>query len=984
MTDNRSKSYFLERVAKDMIRRFGEDFRDVAVVFNNKRPAQFLNKFLSQHIGEVFWSPRYYTVQEFIRAGHPLQEVNATTQAFILNQLHTELQTESYREYEESLAHFFPVAELILADFQQLDFEMVNADLLYADLQDVTVLANQFDVLTQDQQEFLKRFWSTFSNEKNTEMHHRFLALWQILPQLYERFKKSLTDQGMQTMAGMYRDVAENPAMMAPLMRPFKKVLFVGFNALNACEKTLFRRWQSEGKALFYFDLDAHYVEDVLQEAGLFVRRNLRDIGLINALQGIPCRIKRPRAGEKSVEVISAPGHMAQAKALALLLESQNPGQNTAIILADEDLLVPVLQSIPPHINPNITMGYPFEESLTSAFLHIYVQGQLYYDQHLDTNAAVMDHGVVMDFLSHPYNGFSDMLQIELRNLANELDATEIPLARLNLKEHPFSHFFARQTDGKSFVQGLLQVLEEMSDRMQDLEGRGALERTLIDQAIDDIQQLRQALDTYPDLGVSLTSKLVTRILRQITATLPGDALSGVQIMGLLESRNLHFDRIFLLGANEGNLPAGKSSSSLIPYHLRKAHGLPVLDDQNGLSAYLFYRLFHVPVEMTVIHNSLVDPLNSGELSRFVKQLAYETCIPFEFRNVQFGRATETPAIHHQYGASGSIAKDGIVWDRLSEYFTSASSDGIGTKSRTLSASAFCLYLNSPMEFFLKYIAGIKEPPTLHEDIQSNRLGNVIHRVMELCYLPFKDAGKTIQAIDIKAIRKELPLLCRQAIVEEFGRAQFSSQENIILKLSEAYCTMFLEHDEKSVAPFAFLELENTSDYVIDFGIQVQGEIKNIKLKGIIDRVDIGRDGIRIVDYKTGKDSLDVPCSSPEDLEEPSEHIFFNGNWDKSNKAFLQTLYYTYIYEQISGKIDVQPQLYSVKNMAQGTHFVLKHKRHKVPVNAVLWPVVKVNFEAFLRAKLEELFDPDIPFMHPVDATVYEQSALAPFLASES
>ncbi len=981
MSESRQQDYFLKRVAEDMVSRFGKNLRDIAVVFNNKRPAQYLTRFLSQEIGEVFWSPRFFTIQEFIRAGHPFQEISGTAQAFLLNQIHTNLQKEVNPHFAESLAHFFPVAELVLSDFQQLDFEMIDANQIYADLQNITILESHFDSLTNEQKSYLKRFWATFSAEKHTEMHQRFLELWQILPELYMRFKAELTSQELQTMAGMYRDVAQNPSLLDPLLKPFKKTLFVGFNALNACEVTLFQRWQREGKALFYFDVDAHYMHDELQEAGRFVRRNIQLYGLENALSGEePHHIGSSWLKEMPVEVIAAPGHAAQAKSAAILLENHPPSVNTAIVLADETLLVPLLQSLPSNINPNITMGYPFAESLVAGFINIYLQGQLFHEANPDLEGEFMDYTVLMDYMTHPFNRISAQLQFEFKKLVADMNTSQVPLDLIARSDGNINDFFAPKRAGNDLIDGLVNLFQHLRELSAEQESRRLLELNLVEKAEDAIRQLQQALRGYPDLGVGLIQKLINRVLGQISATLQGDATSGVQIMGLLESRNLHFDRIILLGAGEGHLPPAKPAPSLIPYHLRKAYGLSVLDDQNGLSAYLFYRLFHVQAQVSIFYNAQIDTGNSGEVSRFVKQLAYESSIPFDFKNLSF-QVTESaaPSTGFQVEQSRKIKKEGLVWQRLSDYFA----DNSTGNSRTLSASAFSLYVNSPMEFFLKYIAGIKEPPVIQEEIQANRLGNIIHQVMEWCYAPYLQNSSAVGVEDIKSIKTLVPSLCRRAIEQEFGRKHFASQENIMLSLSQAYCLRFLEYDAREAAPFTPIELENTEDYLMEFAITVKGEQKKVRLKGIIDRIDVGKKGLRIVDYKTGGDVLEVSCTDPGQIAESPNTFFFDTNWDKSNKAFLQLLYYTHIYEQVSGKTAVSPHLYSIRNLEQGSEFILKYKRTRSPLQPHL-PLIKEQFVSFLRQKLEELFDPEIPFEHPLQATVYEGNPLSPFLLSDS
>lgn len=998
---------FLQQVAADIVSRFGRDLGNIAIIFNNQRPVNYLKKYLADLQGQVFFSPQFFTIQEFIRRSTEKNEINRTAQIFLLNRLYTALQREQFPAFEESLDQFFPIAEIILDDFAQLDYELADVGMVFREMEEIALLDRQFDFLTEEQQQFLIRFWSAFSKDRHSELQTRFLHLWRLLPRLYHSFQANLIELKQQTMAGIYRDLAELNPGCRDVAADFQQVLFVGFNALNASESKLFRRWQEEGKALFYFDADTYYYEDPQMEAGHFIRQNLDNHGLINALGDFPSRIPKQKNNEgadptqppeispatRQVRLIPAPGRTAQAKVLAHLLEQVAPGSGTvAIILADESLLVPILQSVPDSFteNLNITMGYPMSETLTYSILDLVLSAQLSFASADPRAGEVIPHDLLLGFIGHPYVDYAAKDRLKVITLLAEQKDTHLHPDWISSKlpglVDLFPAFFRKARLVKELMEDLQTLLQSLARKNHLPRGQNFIEQSLIEQALQALRQLQQGFEDHPDLSLTLAVKLIRRHLLRVTAPLSGDPSSPIQIMGLLESRNLNFEHIFLVGANEGDLPVLSNAATFIPYNLRRAYRLPVIENQQALSAYLFYRLLHNFEQFYLIYNAVVDHDNAGEVSRFAKQIRYESRLPVRDMRVSLSGSLSAKSNKTRSPAAISIAKTGAVWQRLQTFFQ----DTPEGERRSLSASAFSLYINSPLEFFLKYIAGIKEPPLLNKGMEANRVGNVIHQAMQILYEPYQQKGKNIQASDIQQLLKQLPAACKQAVANEFHGIKsdrpnrpFSGQERIIMRICEEYCRIFLEYDRSLGVPIDLLELENdTEQYRLEFPIRIQGEQKSILLKGIIDRVDLVNGERRIVDYKTGSDSLEVRSAGMDALGGVDFQLF-NRNWKDSNKAFIQTLYYTYIYEQLSGH-SVTPHLYSIRKMRkEGTNFKFRIP-HKglLPITGPVLAQVKQDFPDFLRQKLEELFNPEIPFIHPSGATVYEGSIYESYLSS--
>lgn len=955
---------FLKQVAADLLERFGNDLKDIAVVLPNKRPIVFLRKHFADLSGKPLWSPAFFTVQEFFSQASPFPPTDSLTQFFLLHKLHNTLLREEGRP-EETPDEFYPLAETILADFAQLDYELVNPEEVYAELRDIALLQQRFPHLSAEQQRFMQQFWESFSAGKQTAIQQKFLHLWGRLPTLYQHLKRELADQELATHAGIYRDLAENRAANPDFIQHYRQVAFVGFNALNQCEAKLFSQWQEQGKAMFYFDADRYYYEDELQEAGVFLRRNIQRYGLKNALGDFPAVIGSKK---NRIDVIAASGKVAQAKLLWKLLQGKSAEKDTptgtAIILADESLLIPVLQSLPNDIDFNVTMGYPLVQSTLFGFIDIWLGIQRYLAanhwravHHLDVEAAI----------AHPLAGISHRERHALQKAIQENEWLDVPVADLSLTTGSYPDFFTPQRGSDALLQALHLLLEGLLAHRQEHQALRHMEAALILAAKKALNLLQDGLANSPSLSVPFLSTLIQKAFQRISAPIEGEPLKGIQIMGLLESRGLDFDDVYVVGANEGTLPKITVAPTFIPDSIRRAHGLPVLENQDALSAYLFYRLLHLPQRITFIYNQVVDDRNSGEISRFVRQLAFESQFSFQRQTQQ----QPIKAMHPR--TSLTVAKTGEVWQKLQRYLDTADPN-----RPKLSASGLTTYLQSPLLFFLKYIAEIKEPPKVTEEFEMSKLGTVVHQAMQDVYEALRQQKDHIEAHDIHRKLADVPAICLRALSKEvYGVSGKmiapNSMQRILLKIAEEYTTLFLLHDANHVAPFRIMELENDQDYTFEFSITVNGEERTVNLFGIIDRIDKVNGKIRIVDYKTGRD--EVKFHSEETLFAPAS--------EKSNKAMIQTLFYTYVYEQVSGRHGVEPNLYIARKLRGESSLFYRSGRGRITMQGELLESLKAEFVNFLRETLEELFNPAVPFTDNSEAKVYPADPYREFIGQQ-
>lgn len=930
---------FLSRVAVNLLERFGNELQDIAIVFNNKRPQLYLKKYLAEVSGKPIWSPQMYTIQEFLSRSTSLVPAGQLKQFFVLYTCYNELLKAEGKE-AVSPDEFYPLAEIILADFSQVDYYLANAKEIFGLIEDIAELQLQFPNFDEEQLQFMRTFWGSFSAKKQNQMQERFIELWQRMPALYISFYAKLAKENLVTNARMYRNLAEGKDADPEFLKAFKHTVFVGFNALSKAEERFFKQWQEKGWCSFYFDADAHYFSDPLQEAGHFLRRNVHTVGLANQFEALPARLNDI---SKEFVVVQALGNVAQGKLLSELLSEDvvKRANGSAIILADEKLLIPALQTIDDD-SVNVTMGYPFEQSALFGLCDLWlsIQESLLSDE-------MINYKHVLSFLFNPLIPIDPDLRNELHNQI--VDEKKVSFSKTELlglgkiATITFNPFVDSFTTIRHLASVLLYVSEEGKlQRMDSLLSTEAVKA--LNALTDSFEELKA--EGVKDLNPRFVFKLIRRALQGLTVPFEGEPLAGLQVMGLLESRNLDFEELIILGVNEGILPKINNNPSFIPDNIRRAFGLPILEHQNAISAYLFYRLLHVAKKITLVYNGVTDEKSTGEESRFVKQLEFETDCTFSHR-IQQNQPIENPR-----KLKIVVEKKGEVLKGLEQYFKRNSTAKYDKK---ISATAFTDYNTCSLRFFYKNIAGLKEPRDLPDRIEANLIGSALHTVMEVFYEPV--VGAEVTADFIREREKKLSDLCEFALAKELklNAAKIGTQtpalQQIVLQVLEQYALKILRNDEK-LAPFKIEELENKSDYVMLYPIGEAGQNRNIWLYGIIDRVDVKNGKVRIVDYKTGKDQITYK-------DFPS---LFEDQAKDHNKALVQTLFYTYVYEQVKGRQYVEPHLYTVRDFKEGTLFKEKQRGGLVLQDQSL-EAFKSMFANKLKEKLDELFDESIPFV---------------------
>ena len=605
---------FLQLVAHDLYAKIGNDLSRTVLIFPNKRANLFFNEYLAGESDQPIWSPAAMSISDLFqklsvqKTGDPIRLVCELYKVF-------KEETES----QETLDDFYFWGELLISDFDDVDKNLVDADKLFSNLQDLKSLMNDYEFLDKEQEEAIPQFFRNFSIERRTELKEKFISLWDKLGTIYHHYRKNLTELGIAYEGMLYRNVIEQ---LNTDQLKYDKYIFVGFNVLNKVEKEFFRKLQKADKAIFYWDYDIFYTQQIKKhEAGEFINRNLKDFP-----NELPASYFDSLKKPKKIRYISASTENAQARFLPewirTTFSSDNEKEN-AVVLCNETLLLPVLHSIPEEVkNVNITMGFPLAQTPVYSFINAAMELQTI-GYRFDTGRFTYE--TVSAILKHPYT----------RQLSTKADIIERELTKTNrfyplpseLKQDEFlANLFTPRNGIKELCDYLIGLIKDISTLYRK-EGEyndifNQLYRESLFQSFLKINRLYSLIESGElNIQPHTLKRLISKVLTSSNIPFHGEPAIGMQVMGVLETRNLDFRNLVMLSLNEGQLPKTGGESSFIPYNLRKAFGMTTIEHKNAVYAYYFYRLIQRAENITLLYNTSSDGLNRGEESRFMLQL---------------------------------------------------------------------------------------------------------------------------------------------------------------------------------------------------------------------------------------------------------------------------------------------------------------------------------------------------------------------------
>ena len=936
---------FLYQVASLFYEKWGAEVSRLAFVFPNRRTGLFFQKYLSEVADIPLFSPTILTINDLFIQLSGKQSADRISMLFTLYDIYIR-QSGSTETFDE----FLYWGEMLLNDFDDIDKYMANARMLFSNVTDLREIENDFDFLSDEQIAAIRSFWSSFYPRGDTPNQQQFLAVWQVLYDLYEEFRATLAAEGKGYEGMIFREVVESMERGESPDLPYERIVFVGLNALSVSEERFLAQLQKREIADFYWDYVSDKVTDPDNKASYFVSRNLKSF---------PSSMKLPPEEKikTEIEVIGIPSGIGQAKHVYTLLSdwckeaemSSEEALRTAVILPDEHLLIPVLNAIPEQIRRiNVTMGYPLAGTPVASLIE-YILALQKNVRYIDRNPLFYFRDV-LPVLNHRYI-LSTSPEI-ISSLVKEItENNKIYISHTELGKTPLLEIlFTPVTGVEAFSDYLIKVLEELNKVMSALSDEeeedapqrtNDLEQEFIFHYFTTVNRMKEVMkDARIEMKIDTFFRLLKRVTDTITIPFHGEPLSGLQIMGVLETRALDFDRLIILSMNEGIFPQRKAANSFIPYNLRRGFGLPTYEHQDSVWAYHFYRLIERASHVSLLYDTRSNGLQTGEVSRFVHQLHYHYEVPMRDKLVVYNvSSSKTPPL--------AVPKREDIMRRLDAYRKGG--------SKAISASAINTYLDCPLKFYFSVVEGIREEEEVSETIESDVFGSILHKVMEELYKPFQ--GKMVTVDLLKAIRKDTALLTgaiARAFASEFFKTEvvrsLTGQNYLIGEMIRKYVEKILERDGK-LTPFVYIESERKINGLISLS-----DYSEIRLKGFIDRVDEVRDAIRIIDYKSGSGT--TTFSSIESL--------FNKEEKDRAKAVMQVFMYCWMYAHLTenkGKT-IQPGIYYVRSLFADPfdpsvyHCIERGKSEKVED----FSGYAQAFEEGLRGCLDEIFNPEIPF----------------------
>jgi len=951
---------FLKLLAEDIIKNYNDDFINTVIIFPNKRAGLFLADELSKLIKEPLWMPKIMTLSEYISSQLHIQTADEIT-----------LITKLYKAYlkassqNESFDDFYYWGKMLISDFDDIDKYLVNAKDLFSNLQSLKEIEQNFSYLEDEEVQLIKQFWGSFSVINQSNEQKKFVNIWESLYDTYSIFKESLLSKNLSYEGMAQRLFCEKLDKNIES----KNIIIAGFNALNLCEKKIFSHYRDNCSAKFYWDYDEYYTDDIKQEAGLYIRENMKDFP--NALKKE--NFRSFLNNNKSIDIISISSAIGQAKLIPTLMQEfkQPLDRKTAIILCDEGILLPSLSSIPNSVGKiNITMGYPAQNSSIAAFIQL-IQ-QLISSSKIDsevTDNTYYYYKEVLALLNHKLIKNSENIDIEkITKEINSKNKIYIKAKELQLNKLTKSIFVNKINSIPDYLKDILKILlqtpinkvskenKEVSDIKNIINTKDNTDKdidydidNLVDDAPNQINEIEKefifSLYTYiQSVQNSFTSEgilpddklymqIVIKLLNSTSIPFTGEPLKGMQLMGLMESRMLDFDNLIILSANEGVLPKNNMNMSFIPYNLRKGFKMPIPENKDALFAYYFYRLLQRSKNVKIVYNSAVKSVGSNEKSRFLLQLEYESGLKIQKRNFQ-------NLIASRDVNKISINKDKDVMDRLKQI-----------ASNLLSPSAINNYIECPLRFYFNNIVQVKSLETVDDKLDAKHFGNIFHNTIHELYAKAHNNRITAEFIDnflknsaliTKEIHKQFNIAFKNL---ETNKLVNNGTNELLLIAIKSYVVNTLKYDIQ-LCPFELINMEEKYIYPLQI---FEGKQK-IMVGGYIDRIDLIDNSVRILDYKTGSDINDF--KSIEDL--------FNINLEKRNKAAMQTLLYCYIYQKSSKDSRIiYPAIYNIKELIS-KFYDPKFRINKEVLND--FEFVKDKFIKNLKKTLEEIYNPNIPF----------------------
>jgi hypothetical protein len=934
---------FVDKIAH-YIKNEAVSLEDWVIILPSERAKHYMQKALFEAYSAPIFSPKILTIQQWVKSHATTSVLSKTRLLFHLFEAHKKI-TEA--KDDASFDEFLAWGNILLADFDEMERYMIDASYLFRNLKDIKDIEN----------------WSFGEDAKISDRQKKFMEFWEKLPAYYAEFQYSLSTINASTLGKVYRKLAEE-IDLAFKNNKNAHFLFAGFNAMSLSEKKIIKQLIQLGRGHFIIDADAFYLNDDHHEAGTFLRNLTNYLG-----------VKKPsfvgnnlQNQSKYIEVISCAQLTGQVKVAATFLAdfSKEKMDKTMVLLADENLIVPLLNNLPKKVGEaNITLGLPIKNSAVRTWIDLLFKVQETILKYQHTNCY---HKDLIAFWNHPF-----MLAIMNKEEEKIIQTKEFNIRRNNtifqsLKSIQISARFDEllqliYTPWNANWKLALATIRRMNTLLfATMEKDFLVEKALI-QAFDaSIVDFENCIDSnFPQMSIRTFKTLFNNEWTKENVAFYGNPMTGLQIMGLLETRLLDFETIIVVGMNEGNMPPTNPIQTLIPMDLRNHLELPMPRDKQGLFAHHFYRLLHACTEMYITYANTSEGVNANEPSRYLLQLELELAA----KNDNITLVKKDYSLHavKQNTETKKINKTNELVLRLDHYL-----------AQGISASALKTFFACPLDFYYKYILKFGEEKKVDEEVESSQLGTFVHEVLEDLYQPyindFKQEGlkkPKILVDDIERMEKDFPLLMRKKFSaffndnpEAFSKGKNYLSFTIANELTKRFFQFekdrLLKLNNQGIAILALEEEINLTLTIPIFGVE-----KEVKLKGVIDRVDqIGED-IYILDYKTGKVTRDdVGKSYKNSRFDKLEYLVHSS---KNDKHFFQLMLYCFLFYKKHHRIPKSSAIISL--------VTIKDSPFHIHTDVLAIHEMVELFPQVLQHLIEEIYDPSVDFIHTEDHISY-------------
>lgn len=914
---------FLDKLSTQLIHDFGNNLPDAVVVLPNKRARIFLLEALKKQLDVTVFAPKIISIEDFVQNVSGIRSIDAIELLFEFYSLYIGLTPKEKQQPFETFANW---GKTLLQDFNEIDRYLLNPAHVLTYLENIQEIEH----------------WAV-DVDKRTTMIENYLEFWKLLPSYYNSLYAHLLQKGAGYQGLIYREAVDN---IHHFSNAFTKgqMIFAGFNALNAAEEKIIQHLMSVGQAKIYWDIDNAFLSDPYHDAGLFIRRFKKEWKQYSSqsFEWITDEFSQP----KNIHIIGSPKTVGQAKIAGELVEQfQNEGHSldkTALVLGEESMLIPLLYSLPKSVGAlNITMGYSSRNNPAQLLIQKLFK--------LHTNAInrneksyTLYYREVLDVLTHPlvepYSGAGELIEAINRN--NFTFFSHSKLFELHADASPFFRLLFERWDTSvgDILARLSDILVALKGFMSTDEEEDKIAKAFLYSIFKVVNKLINYHDAHPEMSnLTVLYSIYKQVIDLAEVSFEGEPLSGLQIMGVLESRVLDFENVIITSLNEGKFPAGKTQNSFIPYDVKRELGLPTYKEKDAIYSFHFYHLLMRAKNVYLLYNTESEGLDAGERSRFLTQLEIEKK-PNHNLTTEIYNAVLPPKAYE----SMVVPKTEKVMERLKEIAT----------VKGFSPSALTGYIRNPMQFYYQRVLRIREAEEVEESIALNTLGTIIHGALEKLYTPYIDRFLAVHDIDNMAALADDEVMVQ--FKEVYKEGEIKKGRNLLaFEVAKRNVHNFLKQEKNSIAggdAIKILALEHKYDRLLEDSRLPYP----VMISGNIDRIEERNGRIRITDYKTGKVEkgnlvLKTWDGLPADLK---------------NEKIIQLLTYAFMYEPLGKGMETEVGIISFKNMKNGfMHFCFKVGFDRsAPVQDFIDSAMLEEFKTQLIILINEILNADIPF----------------------